>query len=176
MTSLSAFTICYRIRLFYYRRESVVLSYAISDEDNNIIRLDHTTRGFRMQLVGALNTSGQSTPLWHWCHYCLAANLSSGDWAMAIQGEITIRDQGDIRLINKSIDGDGVLILGQDQDVLGGGFQEDQSLSGEISALHIWDYALDDVTINDIANFQSNLQGQPQLPLLISSCDMEIVL
>ncbi|XP_069995299.1 uncharacterized protein [Penaeus vannamei] len=159
LTSLNAFTICYRLRLFYFRRESVVLSYAISDEDNNVIRLDHTTRGFRMQLVGALNTSGQNIPLWHWCHYCLAANLSSGDWAMAIQGEITIRDQGDIRLINKSIEGDGVLILGQDQDVLGGGFQEDQSLSGEITELHIWDYALDDVTINDIANFQSNLHG-----------------
>ncbi|XP_047494212.1 uncharacterized protein LOC125042554 [Penaeus chinensis] len=116
-----------------------------------------------MQLVGALNTSEQSTPLWHWRHYCLAANLSSGDWAMAVQGEITIRDQGDIRLINKSIDGDGVLILGQDQDVLGGGFQEDQSLSGEITALHIWDYALDDVMINDIANFQSNLQEKPRI-------------
>ena len=39
-------------------------------------------------------------------------------------------------------DGKGTVILGQDADSLGGGFDENQALSGAISEFHMWDRSL----------------------------------
>ena len=42
---------------------------------------------------------------------------------------------------------EGILILGQEQDSLGGFFDESQSFSGEISQVEFWNMKLDDLTI-----------------------------
>ena len=42
---------------------------------------------------------------------------------------------------------EGILILGQEQDSLGGYFDVDQSFSGEISQVEFWNMKLDDLTI-----------------------------
>ena len=47
---------------------------------------------------------------------------------------------------------DGVLILGQEQDSLGGFFDENQAFSGELSQFELWDSKLDSGTVMDLAN------------------------
>ena len=42
---------------------------------------------------------------------------------------------------------EGILILGQEQDSLGGYFDVDQSFSGEMSQVEFWNMKLDDLTI-----------------------------
>ena len=41
-----------------------------------------------------------------------------------------------------TIDGDGFLILGQHQDILGGGFEPQETYSGFISSFNMWDSIL----------------------------------
>ena len=45
------------------------------------------------------------------------------------------------------IPGGGVLVLGQDQDSLGGGFEEEDSFIGEMTDVNIWDHVIKDQEI-----------------------------
>ena len=47
-------------------------------------------------------------------------------------------------------DGKGTVILGQDADSLGGGFDENQALSGTISEFHLWDRPLSEEEIRKL--------------------------
>ena len=47
---------------------------------------------------------------------------------------------------------DSALILGQEQDKVGGGYAKNQIFSGEISEFEMWDYVLDHQTITEISN------------------------
>lgn len=38
--------------------------------------------------------------------------------------------------------GDGIVIIGQDQDILGGEFSQSESYIGKISHLDVWDFIL----------------------------------
>ena len=46
----------------------------------------------------------------------------------------------------------GTLVLGQDQDSVGGGFQESQSFQGMLSNVNIWDNVVTPATIEDMAS------------------------
>ena len=48
---------------------------------------------------------------------------------------------------------DGVLVLGQDQDALGDGFEADQAFSGELTQFNIWDRVLTQDEIEPIAKW-----------------------
>ena len=47
---------------------------------------------------------------------------------------------------------DGVMIFGQEQDSLGGFFDENQAFSGELSQVELWSIQLDSATIAALAN------------------------
>ena len=53
----------------------------------------------------------------------------------------------------------GALFLGQDQDSVGGGFNGRQSWSGEITQFNIWDFALEDYSIENGAECRSDILG-----------------
>ena len=49
--------------------------------------------------------------------------------------------------------------LGQDQDSNGGGFNSRQSWSGEITQFNVWDFALEDYSIENAAECRSDILG-----------------
>lgn len=51
----------------------------------------------------------------------------------------------------KTIAGGGKLVLGQEQDRIGGGFSESESLVGRIYQLDVWDYILSSSEITNLA-------------------------
>ena len=53
----------------------------------------------------------------------------------------------------------GAAYLGQDQDSVGGGFNGKQSWSGEITQFNIWDFALEDYSIENAAECRSDILG-----------------
>ena len=55
-------------------------------------------------------------------------------------------------------DGKGIIILGQDADSLGGGFDENQAFSGSISEFHMWDRAITEKEVKQISN--CDMSGQ----------------
>ena len=52
-------------------------------------------------------------------------------------GSGSIRDS-----IGKPLAGNGTWVLGQEQDMLGGGFQDHQTADGELTGVNIWDKVL----------------------------------
>ena len=57
----------------------------------------------------------------------------------------------------------GLNYLGQDQDSLGGDFNDRQSWSGVISQFNIWNWALEDYFIENAAECRSDLLGNIQI-------------
>lgn len=53
----------------------------------------------------------------------------------------------------------GILVLGQDQDILGGGFDMSQSLSGRLTQFGVWDRVLEDEEIINVASCKIEMVG-----------------
>ena len=80
-------------------------------------------------------------------------------------------------IIGLVIRGGGVLILGQDQDSVGGGFQTSDSFIGEMTGVNIWDHVITDQEITRMSkscltgvgnvfqwsDFKAHLEGSVQI-------------
>ena len=75
-----------------------------------------------------------------WHSVCVFWTQSGGRWALHTPDRGFSRGEG---LNNsESIGPGGLFIIGQEQDTFGGSFKKDESFSGSITELHIWDRVL----------------------------------
>ncbi|XP_076846454.1 adhesion G protein-coupled receptor D2 isoform X2 [Brachyhypopomus gauderio] len=81
-----------------------------------------------------------------WHQICVTWRKKDGFWAIYVDGEL--RDSATGTEISRDIHGNGILILGQDQDSFGGNFTE--PFVGNITDLNIWDIWLDKTQIQMI--------------------------
>ncbi|XP_076056292.1 uncharacterized protein LOC143034241 [Oratosquilla oratoria] len=147
---LSSFSVCYRIKTFRYREESTLMSYAVSDSKDNELRMDHRVTGVKISFHSKWAKTTIQTPLDDWSHFCFTMHVESGNWTIYKNG---VREaQGNLPPAMGPLEGEGAYIIGQEQDAMGGGFQRDQSYSGEITDLNFWRYILDDATIKKVMN------------------------
>ena len=83
-----------------------------------------------------------------WHHVAVTWESAGGTWhaykdGIKIKSSSLPFQQGEI------ITGNGVLILGQEQDDLGGGFNTEENFIGDVSQMNVFDYVLSE---NDIYN------------------------
>ncbi|MEM8911270.1 MAG: LamG-like jellyroll fold domain-containing protein, partial [Planctomycetota bacterium] len=141
-----------------------VLSGANAFQDNEFFVTLPTTSSIRIGAKGSAPTAwaglgnlvdGQ------YRHFAIVRDAETQQVELFIDGEskgtkaLTITDPLDIS--------PGGLLVGQEQDSLGGGFDSDQSLVGSLDELTIWDRALTaaeiaDVMTGDFQNSDSNLR------------------
>ncbi|KAG7270324.1 hypothetical protein CRUP_007025 [Coryphaenoides rupestris] len=76
----------------------------------------------------------------HWYHVGVSWRSWDGDWRIYINGKPS--DGGKGLSVGSSIPGGGALVLGQDQDRRGEGFNPVESFVGSLSQLNIWDRVL----------------------------------
>ncbi|XP_056895299.1 adhesion G-protein coupled receptor D2 isoform X1 [Takifugu flavidus] len=81
-----------------------------------------------------------------WHSVCVTWTQDGGRWALFSDGLVVARDDG--LNSSSSIGPDGLFIIGQDQDAFGDSFPENESFSGSITELHIWDRVLHSSEIN----------------------------
>lgn len=76
----------------------------------------------------------------YWHSVCVTWSQIGGRWALFTDGLVVSRGKG----LNSSdsIGPDGVFVIGQEQNTFGGSFKKDESFSGSITELHIWDRVL----------------------------------
>ncbi|UYV77163.1 SVEP1 [Cordylochernes scorpioides] len=72
--------------------------------------------------------------LWH--HICVTWTSQNGDWAVYMDG--AQKAYGTDLSPGVVIPGGGILVVGQDQDILGGGFNDPEAFMGEIAQLYVW--------------------------------------
>ncbi|CAB1321772.1 unnamed protein product [Coregonus sp. 'balchen'] len=143
--AMPAVSVCVRVQWDpQWYQVSTMYSYAAAVFTNEFQlrgQLDGTGR-----ILLALIVHGQHRPYkasfpndgaWH--HLCVTWRKTDGHWAIYVDGERG--DMGSGSDTPRDIHGDGILILGQDQDSFGGNFTE--PFVGNITDLNVWDTALE---------------------------------
>jgi len=115
-------------------KAGTVLSYAVPGQDNEFMLFDY--RNFSLYARGASRSLGVGGVAGQWRHVAVTRSREDGQTRVYLDGvlvaTVTVEPGTGFR------DG-GVLVLGQDQDSLGGGFEASQAFWGDLDEVRIWD-------------------------------------
>uniref|UniRef100_A0A3B4TTF8 Adhesion G-protein coupled receptor D2-like n=1 Tax=Seriola dumerili TaxID=41447 RepID=A0A3B4TTF8_SERDU len=124
---------------------STIFSYSIQSYINEFQLRANLIQGKPVQLAlmvhgihGLYQEAFDHDDFWH--SVCVTWSQNGGRWALYTDGLGLSR--GDGLNSSDSIGPDGIFIIGQEQDTFGGSFKKDESFSGSITELHIWDRVL----------------------------------
>jgi len=127
-----------------------VISYAtqVGDivQDNALALQDYSS--FNLFVNNKTVYTGMKVNDGQWHHVAVTWESAGGTWHSYKDG-VEIKSSSQAFQQGEVISGDGVLILGQEQDELGGGFNTEENFIGDVSQLNIFDYTL---SANDIYN------------------------
>ncbi|XP_034750900.1 neuronal pentraxin-2 [Etheostoma cragini] len=133
------------------------LSYAVPEQPNELVLL----QGLHTPTELLINDKVAQLPLnlsrGSWQHICVSWSQKGGAW-QAYQGG-KLRGEGHALAAGHHIRPGGVLILGQEQDSLGGGFDSSQALVGELSQVGLWDRVLSSNQVASLARCGRVSQG-----------------
>ncbi|KAM8824397.1 neuronal pentraxin receptor a isoform 1-T1 [Synchiropus picturatus] len=153
---LRAFTLCLWVR----PAEGGVgtpFSYAVPEQPNELVLL----QGLHSSTELLVNDKVAPLPLQlsrgSWQHVCVSWSQTAGAW-QAYQGG-KLRGEGHGLAAGHQVRPGGVLILGQEQDSLGGGFDSTQALVGELSQVGLWDRVLTPAQVASLARCGRVTQG-----------------
>ncbi|KAK3867319.1 hypothetical protein Pcinc_027213 [Petrolisthes cinctipes] len=155
--SLASFTACYWLRLVRFREESTLMSYAVSDSRDNELRMDHRVGQYKVSVQSRWAEVTLTTPFRFWSHFCFTFNQDESVWSVYMDGDM--KASGTLTPTPSTLEPGGAFIIGQEQDSMGGGFQRDQSFSGEITHLNFWSSVLSNNTINRVARCKDRQEG-----------------
>ncbi|KAL8203032.1 UNVERIFIED_CONTAM: Sushi, von Willebrand factor type A, EGF and pentraxin domain-containing protein 1 [Gekko kuhli] len=116
------------------------ISYAVENgSDNAFLLTDYN--GWVLYVNGKESiTDCPSVNDGNWHHIAVTWTSTDGSWRVYIDGKLS--DGGRGLSVGTEIPGGGALVLGQEQDQRGEGFNPAESFVGSISQLNIWDYVL----------------------------------
>lgn len=134
---------------------STVFSYSIQSYINEFQLRASLIQGKPVQL--ALLVHGTHGPYHEafdhdgsWHSVCVSWSQNGGRWTLFTDGHMV--SSGDGLHSSDSIGPDGLFIIGQEQDTFGGSFKKDESFSGSITELHIWERVLNSSEIQTMEN------------------------
>ncbi|XP_070569631.1 neuronal pentraxin-2-like [Ptychodera flava] len=81
-----------------------------------------------------------------WTFWCFTLNFTGDKYLLYLNGH-KIKQESEhekSKNVNKRVQGGGILILGQDQDSLGGGFQDSQAFQGHLTEFNLWNQFVDE--------------------------------
>ncbi|XP_075863947.1 neuronal pentraxin receptor [Microcebus murinus] len=158
LPELYAFTACMWLRSRSGGTgQGTPFSYSVPGQANEIVLLEAGHEPMELlindkvaQLPLSLKDSG-----WH--HICIAWTTRDGLWSAYQDGEL--QGSGENLAAWHPIKPHGILILGQEQDTLGGRFDATQAFVGDIAQFNLWDHALTPAQVLGIANCTGPLLG-----------------
>ena len=127
-------------------------SYAVTGADNELL-LGANGSGLRAGIGDVIIDSPQGLlGSDEWQHVAFTYNQTTGNVTFFVNGtEVNTQFAG----VGLVVDNGGTLVLGQDQDVVGGGFQASQSFGGLLDEVRVWNTERTNEQI--AANFQSQI-------------------
>ncbi|KAM6904860.1 neuronal pentraxin receptor a [Xenentodon cancila] len=137
------------------------LSYAVPEQPNELVLM----QGLHTPVELLINDKVAQMPLnlsqGNWQHICVTWTQKEGAW-QAYQGGKQ-RGEGHGLAAGHHIRPGGVLVLGQEQDSLGGSFDSSQALVGEMSQVGLWDRVLSSNQVASLARCGRVAQGNVAL-------------
>ncbi|KAL3062237.1 hypothetical protein OYC64_002107 [Pagothenia borchgrevinki] len=158
--ALSSISVCVRVQWNpEWNEVSTIFSYAAPVFTNEFQLRGQVDMQGRILL--ALIIHGKHLPYkasfpndGNWHHICVTWRLSNGHWAIYVDGDK--KDMGSGSDTSRNIYGDGILILGQDQDSFGGNFTE--PFFGNITDLNVWNMSLETRHVRALSACSSKTQ------------------
>ncbi|XP_024909715.1 adhesion G-protein coupled receptor D2 [Cynoglossus semilaevis] len=155
-SSMGSVTVCTRVRFNpNCSGISTIFSYSIQSYINEFQLRANVIQGKTVQLAvlvhgihGPYQDAFEHDSYWHTT--CVTWSQIGGHWALYADGLAFYR--GDGLNSTDSIGPDGLFIIGQEQDTFGGSFKKNESFSGSITDLHIWDRVLNSSEISSMKN------------------------
>nr|XP_006816827.1 PREDICTED: uncharacterized protein LOC100373811 [Saccoglossus kowalevskii] len=134
----TAITICVWMKTIGLN-DGTIVSYAVPSEDNEFTLYRPYDVMFEVKGSGGHFTDFvASDGIWH--HVCGTWQSNDGALVIYING-YSRRVVTNVKT-DETITGGGSLILGQEQDSVGGDFDSDEAFIGEIALFNMWDYVL----------------------------------
>ncbi|NXS97349.1 CBX6 protein, partial [Jacana jacana] len=157
LPELYAFTICLWLKSKAQAGLGTPFSYSVPSQANEIVLLEWGTNPLELLINDKVAQLPLSLKDKAWHHVCVAWTTRDGKWSAYQDGEQ--RGAGENLASWHAIKPQGVIILGQEQDTLGGRFDATQAFVGELAQFSVWDHMLAPVEILGLANCTSHLQG-----------------
>ncbi|XP_041475001.1 sushi, von Willebrand factor type A, EGF and pentraxin domain-containing protein 1-like isoform X1 [Lytechinus variegatus] len=137
--TLTAVTISFWMYTDNEGNYGTVFSYAVSDTIDNALTIKDYT-GFVLSVNEENIVSDITGNDGRWHHIVATWDSNGGTYTMYKDGVLEANGTG--LASGTTVPGGGKLIIGQDQDALGGGFAHIESFIGEITFLTVWDRVL----------------------------------
>ncbi|NXV71094.1 CBX6 protein, partial [Atlantisia rogersi] len=157
LPELYAFTICMWLKSKALAGLGTPFSYSVPSQANEIVLLEWGTNPLELLINDKVAQLPLSLKDKAWHHVCVAWTTRDGKWSAYQDGEQ--RGAGENLASWHAIKPQGVIILGQEQDTLGGRFDATQAFVGELAQFGVWDHMLAPAEILGLANCTSHLQG-----------------
>ncbi|XP_068162253.1 neuronal pentraxin-2-like [Antennarius striatus] len=157
LPEMYAFTLCMWIKSSASPGIGTPFSYGVPGQANEIVLIEWGNNPIEL----LINDKVAQLPLevrdgkWH--HICISWTTRDGQWE-AYQDGVKL-GTGDNLAAWHPIKPGGVIILGQEQDVVGGRFDAGQAFVGELSQVNIWDRVLKPVEVLSMANCSAYIPG-----------------
>uniref|UniRef100_A0A4W3HSG3 Neuronal pentraxin IIb n=1 Tax=Callorhinchus milii TaxID=7868 RepID=A0A4W3HSG3_CALMI len=151
------FTICLWIRSRGSSGIGTPFSYAVPGQANEIVLIEWGNNPIELLINDKVAQLPMTINDDKWHHICVTWSTRDGIWEAYQDGEL--RGSGENLAPWHPIKQGGILILGQEQDTIGGRFDATQAFVGELSHFNIWDRILSSEDIMSIANCSANLAG-----------------
>ncbi|TNM85341.1 hypothetical protein fugu_007612 [Takifugu bimaculatus] len=156
ITEMYAFTAC----LWLKAKEGGIgtpFSYSVPGQTNELVLLQGVRSPVELLINDKVAQLPLSLPQDQWQHICVSWTLRDGVWKAYQGGKLKGRGEG--LAAWHPIKPGGVLILGQEQDTLGGQFDASQALVGELSQFNLWDRLLKPAEVAALADCSSFALG-----------------
>ncbi|XP_028910838.1 sushi, von Willebrand factor type A, EGF and pentraxin domain-containing protein 1 isoform X8 [Ornithorhynchus anatinus] len=149
LPSLSAITCAFWMKSSDIISYGTPISYALENgSDNTFLLTDYN--GWVLYVNGKERiTDCPSVNDGSWHHITVTWTSIGGAWKVYIDGKLS--DGGTGLSVGTTIPGGGALVLGQEQDKRGEGFNPAESFVGSLSQLNIWDYILTPQQVKTLA-------------------------
>ncbi|XP_040901391.1 serum amyloid P-component-like [Toxotes jaculatrix] len=152
--TFSALTVCLR-SFTDLRRSHSIFSLATQSVDNDfLIYWDNAGNDIDYHVRNKYTNFGVEYKLNMWQSICSTWDSESGVGQLWIDGKPSSRKF----ISSETISGPIIIVLGQEQDSFGGGFDLQQSFVGMMSDVHMWDQVL---TPCEIQNYMDELNFTP---------------
>ncbi|XP_036396784.1 neuronal pentraxin receptor b [Megalops cyprinoides] len=132
-------------------------SYSVAEQPNELVLLQGLHNPVELLVNDKVAQLPLSLPPNSWQHVCVSWSLRDGVW-QAYQGG-KLKGEGEGLAAWHPIRPGGVLVLGQEQDTLGGRFDASQALVGELSQFSLWDRVLTPAEIAGLADCSETPPG-----------------
>ncbi|CAH3161488.1 unnamed protein product [Porites lobata] len=128
MPSLKGVTACLWMKTSDTGNWGTPLHYAVPQVDEELVLYDYRKR----------TSVSANDEKWH--HICVTWENTAGSWRLYKDGKVEASGRG-LETGNMIRPG-GALVLGQEQDSVGGRFEASQSFIGELTDVNIWDHVI----------------------------------